>query len=374
MLINPFALERYFAKHEFSAPHLLCCSDCEAMTLAELLAFEPDAQEQFGKLWLGYTEAQGSPDLRRSIASLYESTSADDILVHVGAEEAIFNFMNILLEKGDHVVVHAPRYQSLGAVAEAIGCEVTDWLARSDSNWELDIDELQKLLKPETKLLVVNFPHNPTGYLMSNSDFQRLIQLSQERGFIIFCDEVYRLLESDENTRLPALVDLDDRGVSLGVMSKSFGLAGLRLGWIATRNKEIYNKMAAFKDYTTICSPAPSEFLATLALRHHEHLVARNRQIIKENLILFNEFITKWQQYFHFTPPKAGPVAFPQLKEMKSAEDFCEQLVHEAGVMLAPGNLFGKSSKNHFRVGFGRRSFARSLGHFDSFMSHYSHT
>ena len=374
MLISPFALERYFAKHEFSAPHLLCCSDCEAMTLSELLAFEPDAQEQFGKLWLGYTEAQGCPDLRRTIASLYETTSADDILVHVGAEEAIFNFMNVVLEKGDHVIVHAPRYQSLGAVAEAIGCEVTDWLAKSDSNWSLDLDELQKLLKPKTKLLVVNLPHNPTGQLMPKVDFLRLVQLSQERGFIIFCDEVYRLLESDENSRLPALVDLDERGVSLGVMSKSFGLAGLRLGWIATRNKKIYSKMAAFKDYTTICSPAPSEFLANLALRHHERLVARNRQIIKENITLFIEFITKWQKFFHWTPPVAGPVAFPKLTINDSAEDFCEELVQKAGVMLAPGHLFGESSKSHFRVGFGRKSFACSLGHFDSFMSGYSHT
>ena len=374
MLLESFALERYFAKYEFSAPHLLCCSDCEAMTVGELLSFEPGAQEELGKLWLGYTEAPGSPQLRLEIADLYEKATADDILVHVGAEEAIFNFMNVSLDRGDHVIVQAPRYQSLGAVAKAIGCEVTDWKAKDEARWYLDIDELVKLLKPKTKVLVVNLPHNPTGHLMSHLDFERLIHLSQDKGFIIFSDEVYRFLEREDRLRLPSLVDVDERGVSLGVMSKSFGLAGLRLGWIATRNMELYEKMASFKDYTTICSPAPSEFLATLALRHSNKLLERNRKIVAENVALFSDFLSRWEEIFEWIPPEGGPVAFPRLTGEKPAQEFCERLVREAGVLLAPGKLFGSQWSSHFRVGFGRRSFKSVLEHLEGFMSLYSHS
>ena len=371
MKVPPFALERYFAKYEFSAPHLLCCSDCEAMPLAELLDFETDARERFDNLWLGYTESLGHPELRHTIASLYENVKAENVLVHAGAEEAIFNFMNVVLSPGDHVIVHSPRYQSLGEVASSLGCDVTDWRANPENGWALDIKELEQSLRPTTKVVVVNTPHNPTGYLMSAPDQASLVELSKEAGFIIFSDEVYRLLEQDENKRLPALADLDERGLSLGVMSKSIGLAGLRLGWIVTRNEDLYNKLAAFKDYTTICTAAPSEFLSTLALRHWPRLVKRNKGIIQKNLSIFADFVSQWSDYFSWIEPPAGPIAFPRLKN-GSAEEFCHRLVQKQGVLLAPGNLFGKEWKNHFRVGFGRQSFSEALGHLSHFMRAFS--
>ncbi len=268
MRLDPFRLERYFAKHEFSAPYLLCSSDCESMELGDLLALEPGASDRFASLWLGYTDSLGDPELRQAITTQYEHIVADQVLVHSGAEEAIYNFMNVAIGPGDHVVVQAPYYQSLGEVARSIGADVSEWPGDPGRAWELDLGFLASTLTPRTKVVVVNFPHNPTGFLPTSAFLRELSQLSDQHGFIIFSDEVYRGLELDPSDRLPAFADVNDRAVSLGVMSKAYGLAGLRIGWIATHDERLFRELAAFKDYTTICNSAPSEFLATIALRH----------------------------------------------------------------------------------------------------------
>ena len=272
MKIEPFRLERYFAKYEFNAPYLLSSSDCESITIRELLDMQSGSDEEFMQQKLGYTESEGAPLLRENIAGLYSNMKPSEILVHTGAEEAIFNAMNVILGQGDHVIVHYPCYQSLMEVATAIGAEVTLWKGDQAQNWRLDLEVLKDHIRTNTKLVVLNCPHNPTGYLMPANEFEELVTLSQKHGFIIFSDEVYRGLEYDDQDRLPALGDIDDRGISLGVMSKTYGLPGLRIGWIATRNKKLYQQLAGFKDYTTICNSAPSEFLSTIALQHESKI------------------------------------------------------------------------------------------------------
>ncbi|HSQ34950.1 MAG TPA: aminotransferase class I/II-fold pyridoxal phosphate-dependent enzyme, partial [Candidatus Binatia bacterium] len=165
MKLEPFALERFFARHEFQVEHLLCASDCETLSVGELLAMEPGAEADFAALRLGYTETAGSLELRRDIAGLYRGITAADILVFAGAEEAIFVFMNAVLNAGDHAWVHSPCYQSLAAVAVGNGCRVTPWPASQENGWELDLDELERSTPSATRALVVNFPHNPTGFL-----------------------------------------------------------------------------------------------------------------------------------------------------------------------------------------------------------------
>ena len=367
MYIQPFKLERYFARHEFNAPYLMCCSDCESVSIGDLLALESGADRRFQELRLGYTESLGDPRLRTQIADLYDHVTADQVLVHAGAEEAIFNLMHVLLKRGDHVIVHYPCYQSLMEVANAIGCQVTLWKTTQENGWSLDLDLLKDTLQDNTKLVIVNCPHNPTGYLMPNSDFRELVNLSQRHGFILFSDEVYRLLEYEDSDRLPAICDLDDRGISLGVMSKSFGLAGLRLGWIATRNQSVYEKLAAFKDYTTICSSAPSEFLATIALKNKERLVRKNLAIIAINLELLIPFFERHADLFQWQAPKAGPIAFPALLSGGITE-FCSQLVEKTGVLLLPGTVYDDTC-NHFRIGFGRIDFAQCLEKLEGYLS-----
>ena len=367
MNLTPFKLERYFAKYEFSTEYLLCSSDCEAMSIEDLLALEEGADKKFQNVWLGYTESQGNPTLRKEIANIYETIQPEEILVHAGAEEAIFLFMQAVLTQGDHVIVHAPCYQSLIEVAKGIGCDVSPWIAREENNWALDLNDIKKLLRPNTKVIVVNIPHNPTGYLMSRADFDSLNQFVQENNLLLFCDEVYRESEYDPCMRLPAACDMGDHAVSLGVTSKTYGLAGLRIGWIAMKNKDVYQKMASLKDYTTICNSAPSEFLAEVAMRNRHKLIERNLGIIKNNLAVMDEFIIHHSAFFNWIRPQAGSMGFPKLLQ-GDIEDFCDKVVREAGVLLLPGTMYDDTG-NHFRVGLGRKNLSQAVERLEDFIS-----
>ena len=363
---RPFLLERYFAEHEFSSPYLLCCSDCESLSIRELLQKEPDALEHFLALRLGYTESLGSPDLRQAIAGLYQRAASEHILVHAGAEEAIFNFMHVQLQPGDHLIVQAPYYQSLGEVALSLGTQLTEWPGNPDQAWAPDLDFLQDNLTDRTRAVVVNFPHNPTGFLPGQEFISELSRLSDRHGFVIFSDEVYRGLEYDSGERLPSLADVNERAVSLGVMSKAYGLAGLRIGWTYTQNRSLFHDLAAFKDYTTICNSAPSEFLATLALRHGEAIIARNMAIIQANLERLETFFAAHRNLFTWQAPKAGPIAFPRFLGPSVAQ-FCQDLVQKAGVLLLPGTLYRKDLE-FLRIGFGRRNMAECLAKLEGFL------
>jgi aspartate/methionine/tyrosine aminotransferase len=370
MNMQLFALERFFARHEFQAAHVLCASDCETFSIAELLAMEPGGEEEFAALRLGYTETAGNQELRREIASLYQGITADDILVFAGAEEAIFVFMNAVINAGEHLLVHSPCYQSLAAVAAGNGCQITRWQTSQENGWELDLEFLERSSTAETRALVVNFPHNPSGYLPSRDFFERLLSLAATKGWLIFSDEVYRFLEYKPEDRLPAACEIYKTGVSLGVMSKVFGLAGLRLGWVACRNHEVLGAMAEFKDYTTICTAAPSEFLSSLALRHHETILKRNREIIARNLDLLSDFMNRHAEYFSWQEPQAGPVAFPRVNFAQASDDFCADLLKKQGVLLLPGRFFA-AAPAQFRIGFGRRDFHSGLDKISEYMEKY---
>ena len=367
MKIAPFKLERFFAKYEFKAPYLLSSSDCESFTVQEILNLEPDAGERFQKHWLGYTESPGSTELREAITALYSTIQPDDVLVCSGAEEAVFLFMNCALDRGDHLIVHTPCYQSLYEIANSIGCEVTSWRADEQNCWELDLDVLKASIKPNTKAIVFNCPHNPTGYLMSQDNQRQIVEIAREHNLLIFSDEVYRELEQDPADRLPATCDLYDNAVSLGVMSKTYGLPGLRIGWVATHNATIYNAMEGFKDYTSICNSAPSEFLSIVALRHREQLAARNRQIAKDNLSILDDFFARHVDIFSWVRPKAGSIAFPHLKLERDIEAFCIDVVERQGVMVLPGTSFEADSHN-FRIGFGRANMPEALRQFETYL------
>ncbi len=370
MNLPPFKLERFFARYEFSTKYLLCSSDAESMMIADLLAIEKGAAEKFQQLWLGYTESQGSPALRFEICKLYETIQPGEILVHTGAEEAIFLFMFATFKEYDHVIVHSPGYQSLAEVARAAGCDVSPWRAREENGWSLDLDELRHLMRTNTKAIVINTPHNPTGYLMSLADYEAVHKFAQEKNLLLFSDEVYRESEYDPAARLPAACDLGDYAISLGVTSKTYGLAGLRIGWVATKNRKIYEKMASLKDYTTICNSAPSEFLAEVAMRNRRKLVERNVGVINDNLNIIDALFARHSNLFSWVRPQAGSMAFPRLLRGE-VEEFCDRLVKKAGVLLLPGSLYD-DSRNHFRLGLGRKNLPQAVEKLEEFLNHQS--
>ena len=368
MRLHDFALERFFARWEFSAEMLLCASDIEGWPLRELLELaDEDGLRRWHELRLGYTESPGDPALRAEIAGLYEHVAADDVLVFSGAEEAIFALDNVLLEPGDHAVIVRPAYQSLAEVARATGADVARVELRDSDGWRLDVSEVRAALRPNTRLIFVNEPHNPTGSLSDRATFDRLVEVAAESGARLVVDEVYRFLEFDASDRLPAGADALATGVSIGVMSKSFGLAGLRIGWIATRDHELLARLAAFKDYTTICNSAPSEALALIALRARDRVLARNRGIVEANLPLLDAFFARRPDMFEWVRPRGGSIGFPRLAEDRPVEAFAEDLVRETGVLVLPGTLFGDTG-NHFRVGYGRTNLPAALERLEHFV------
>ncbi len=370
LLRHPFKLERYFARYEFKAPYLLSASDCEALRLSEVLEMaDAEAAGLWESLSLGYTESNGHPALRGEIAALYETLSPEEALV-LAPEEGIYIAMHTLLEPGDKVIAIFPAYQSLYQVARALGCQVIPWTVQpGEAGWTLDIDWLEQNLDDQTRLLIVNFPHNPTGYLPTREEFDRLLDLVRRRGVPVFSDEMYRLLEYDPRRRLPAMCDAYERGVSLSGMSKTFSLPGLRIGWLAAHDPGWLASWQAYKDYTTICSSAPSEVLSLIALRRREAIIQRNLEIIRANIAAAQACFARHPASLRWLHPQAGSVAFPAWLGAGSVEEFCQRALDRQGVMVVPGSLFDLPAPSldgaHFRVGLGRRNFPEALERFE---------
>jgi aspartate/methionine/tyrosine aminotransferase len=359
MRIEPFEIERFYERWEFRAELMLSSSDCESRPLAELLALEPDAEERLRSLHLGYTEVPGSPELRDAVASTYVRAEAEDVLTLAAAEEGIFIAYHALLGPGDHAVVETPCYGSAVNLARSTGAEVTLWQRRHEDGWAYDLDQLERLLRPDTRFVYVNSPHNPTGSQMSHEEQQRLIAMLRERGTVLFSDEVYRGLEHDEADRLPAACDLYEQALSLNTVSKSYGLPGLRIGWIACRDPALLERLSELKLYTTICSSAPSELLVALALRHSERLIGEARARVLENLPLLAEFIAGHGELLEWVRPAAGPICFPRVRDGRDVREWCQQTAAKDGVLLLPGYVYDEP--DHVRMGYGRAGLQEAL-------------
>jgi aspartate/methionine/tyrosine aminotransferase len=368
MTIREFQLERYFARWEFTAPYLLSASDCETMSVGELLTLADVPLSSLADLRLGYTESQGDPTLRSTIAGFYSQITPDEVVVTNAPEEAIFLVTMALLRPGDRVVVQTPCYQSLFELADYRGCEVHPWpMIETNDGWRMDLDQLADLINDDTRLLIINIPHNPTGYLPTISEFDGILDLAARRDLWLFCDEMYRGLEYHMADRLPSASDRYPRAVSLWGMSKTFGLAGLRIGWLTTPDRQLVQSLLRLKDYTTICSSAPGEFLADVALKQAKKIIQRNVGVIQTNLAHVRTFMDRWANVFTWHEPKAGPVAFARLHD-KSAAAFCQATVHQSGILLVPSTLFDFGD-SHIRWGLGRRNFWEGLLRLDTYLA-----
>lgn len=371
MRLVPFELERWFDQYEFKVELNMAASCVAATTTAELLDLAgPEARRAYLDLSLDYIEAPGTPAYREAVASWYERLSADDIQATTGAAEAIFILMNVLVGPGDRLVVESPNYQSLAEVARAAGAEVLAWPMRPENGWRPDLDELRGLLRRgRVKAVVVNHPHNPTGAMLPRDEQGEVLSLAEAAGARLVSDEVYRGLSYDPADALPPAADLSERAVSLGDMTKPFGLGGLRAGWIATRDRRLLHACGSVRDYTSLCGAAPSEFLAAIALKHRDALLARKMAIARANREAFAALVARHPDRLSWTPPKGGVTAFPAYSAPVDSRTFCRGLVERFSTLLLPGAVY--ELEGHFRVGFGRRQdgFLEGLRRFEEYLT-----
>lgn len=361
--IDPFKLERYFAKYEFNVKYLLSSSDCDGFSMQYVLSCAEHGED---KLWqhltLGYTDSLGHPLLRDAIAAHYNTIKRENVFV-LSPGETNYMLMHLLLKPGDEVVCMQPSYQSLYQVAKSIGCNIRWWKSHEG---KFNVDNLRELVTEKTKLLIVNFPHNPTGFYPSSDELNQIVAIASRYNTIVFADEMYHKLVDDPKHINDSLCDLYPNSVSLWGMAKSFGLAGLRIGWIATHNRDLLQKMQEMKDYLTICSSAPSEVLSMIALNNSEQFIEVNLIKIRANRKVFNDFVSRNLHIFpNYTEPTAGSTAFVpiNLSELGTYETtlaYANHVVSTYGIMLIPAEMFEFGSE-HLRIGFGRENMPEAL-------------
>ncbi len=360
MIRETFHIERFFADYEFSTSHLLAVSDCESMTVSDLLELEPGARGSLDEVWLGYTPSEGGEAIRQAVANTVPGLSPNHVLVHAAGVEVIHTLAHAVLAPGDHAVVQAPCYQALRSAPAMAGAEVELWRGQArDGAWRWDLGELEAAIRPQTRLVVINTPHNPTGHQFNLEALQRIVGMCAARGVQLFVDEAYRGTQHRPEDRLPSVTELSDDAAALGLLSKAYGLPGLRLGWLSTGNDDLRDRVARVKDFTTICAPATAEFLGALALRHSDVLLSRNRARLLRNREALVVFMERHSHRFAWEKPRAGSVCFPVVRG-GGAEAMCDAVREEAGVLLAPGSLFD-GGDGAFRIGYGRESFVQGL-------------
>ena len=369
--MRDFALETYFSEWEFSAKHHMTASDIQSVTVGELLSLAGLPQDALSDLHLGYTETWGAPDLRAAIAETYDTLAAENILCFAGAEEGVYAAMRVLLDKEDHAIVVVPNYQAAETIPLDI-CAVSGVALDATNHWYLNVDDIRKAIRTNTKLVSVCFPNNPTGHIIPQADYEALIELCREHGLYLFSDEVYRGVELDESKRIAQVADVYEKGLSLNVMSKAYGLPGLRVGWIASQDKDVLQAVERYKHYLSICNSAPSERLAVIALGVRDKLLNKNRALIQTNAAQLDAFFGDYEDLFEWSHPDGSCVGFPRFIGRGGVEDFCKTLVEEEGVLLLPASIYYSelmdAPKDHFRIGFGRANMDEGLNAFRTFL------
>lgn len=362
-----FETEDFFGRYEFSQPYMLAASDCENVSIAELIQLGGGTLEELSRLPLGYTTMEGNAGLRTVISAQYRTVTPDQVLVLGAPIEGIYAVMRTLLAPGDRAVVLAPAYDALLNLPEEIAGKVTRWdLQIVDDRWRMDLAHLAALL-PGARLLVINFPHNPTGFLPTRDELNQIVGLCRQHGVTLFSDEMYRGLEYQAEGVLASVADLEETAITLSGASKSLGLPGLRLGWLTIKDRQRYKDIMNTKVYSSMCSPTASEYLGTMAVKAAPQLVRKNLGIIGANLKLAEAFFRKWHELLRWVPPQAGSVSLVEVLH-GSADGFCHELATKHGIVLLPSRFMGCRGE-FVRIGLGRRNFRECLAAFDDVLT-----
>jgi len=365
--IERFKLKDFFyTPQAAAAEYNMSKSFAEPMEIGELLAFEPEAQARLNALALGYTGLDGSAPLKQAISGRYRGLGPDDVLATSGLDDALALMALSLIEPGDRVIVQTPAYQTYLTVPAWRGADVVEWRAGPENAWLPDLDELAALLETPARWVMINFPNNPTGVMPDEAYFQALLDIVGRTETLLISDEIYAGLPPADPPFVP-LCCRYERALSLHSVSKTLGIPGLRIGWIATGHKPVLDRLKEIRLHFNSFVSAPSEFLGALALRHDAEIHARNADILAGNLAVAEAFFARHDNLFGWTPPGAGVNAWPEWRGLGDTKALSDAVLADSKLLIAHSALFDGGDRN-VRLGLGCRGLEGAMDRFDDFL------
>lgn len=357
-----FKLEKYIEQYKNKAPYSLCSSDAETWHLKDILNMASvEEKHLWENLNFKYTQSKGLLALRERIASsFYPGFNAENVVCFAGAEEGIFCTLFTRCDSTDHVIVITPCYQSLLETIKFKGSSITEISLKEENEWRLDLSAVEAAIRPHTKWFIINFPHNPTGQILRPKELEALVDLLDKHGIWLFSDEISRLIGPKTTVWSKPAACLYPKALSLGGMSKIFGMAGLRIGWIACQSYEILQDLEDVKQYTSMCNSGLSEIISLIAIRNKEVIIEHNNTIIEGNLFELDLFFEEFADYFSWVRPQGGCIGFVKYNVFEPVSTFTHRLAEQHGILLIPAPVYNFSS-NHFRIGFGKKNMREIL-------------
>ena len=351
MKIAPFGVEMWMNEYETRCELNLAETCVQSLTIAELLTLAGRNQGDLSELLplkMTYGAIEGSDRLRDAIAALYDRQTRDNIVVTHGTIGANMLTHKALVERGDKVIAVVPTYQQHYSIPESIGADVQHLWLREEKGFLPDLDELRDLAGPDTKLIAINNPNNPTGALMDRELLERIVEIARECDAWILCDEVYRGTDQNGSGMTASIADLYEKGVSTAGMSKAYALAGLRLGWVAAP-REAIEAVMIHRDYDTISVSMIDDHFAALALESRERVLARSQAITRENLATLSDWVDR-EPRISWVKPRSGTTALLKYDLPTPSRELCISLLEETGVMFTPGSVL--EMEGYLRIGY----------------------
>ncbi len=351
-----------------SARYNLSASAGEPMTREQLLALEEGVAASMLETSLDYPRRHGSAALVDAITGHYQGVNDDGVAVTSGSDDALGLLFLALVKPGERVVVLTPSYPPHLLLPHSRGAHVVPWEARPENDWVPDLDELRELVKPKTRLVLVTFPQNPTGFMPDQSYVDTLVEILRERETLMISDEIYSGLPHESSKGVNNLSDHYEHAVTMHGLSKTYGLPGLRVGWIVSRDLGVMRRIRKERELFNCYVAPPVDFLARLVLRHEATILNRNSQLVRDNLELATKFFARHDNLFRWCAPMAGVLSFPRWLGLGGTRVLSQQLLERESLAFAPSYCFG-AGDDHFRLSVSRRSFADGLERLEHFLA-----
>lgn len=367
MKVKPFYMEEWFKKYRPFAKYNLADSGVRDFTLKQIFELCNKDISILENVKLDYPNSSGSIQLRQTVCKTYKEVNPENVLITTSTSEALFIYLNEILAEGDSVIVEFPAFQSLYEIPKALGCNVKFINLKAAENYKPNLSDIKKAIDSNTKLIIINNPHNPTGSVIYEEEMTEIIDFAAEKNIHILADEHYRYLPLDGKSTIPSMVDLESNISSTGSITKCFGMIGLRVGWLIAEESFI-NKCRITKDYLTHVLSPVSDYIATIVLENRQRILDLNIHIIRSNLKTLQNLISQHKDVLNWIPPQGGAVALINYRLNIDSNTFCEKLFQQESVFVLPASAFEQNGYFRICLGIESKIFIRAIERLDKYI------